>query len=568
MSPSAFPDLVVKRHLATDIEISALRAQCKDDAFAILMLLVQRQPNKQAALSRTWGDALDVAYVDTSRTLVQPEALARIPEAFAREHVVLPLYMLEGVMTIAASHPEDPALVRKLENLVEGFVSLVFDLPDSIETALDIAYMNSSKMARAAALLGAVMASAETMSPEELKRLVDNKATIEFCRGLIGYALHERASDIHLEPTEDQVRIRLRVDGALRQYLALQRDSLPPLVNRFKIMAGVDIAENRLPQDGRISIALPRRALDIRFASMPTMYGETVVLRLLGQNTMQALPSLEGCGFARAIYDGMQNIIRAPNGIFFLTGPTGSGKTTTLYAALATIATRDINIVTIEDPVEYILEGINQSQVNPAAGLTFASALRAFLRQDPNVIFVGEVRDPETAGIAIQAALTGHLVLTTLHTNNALQAVTRLIQIGVEPYLVAPTILGAMAQRLVRQLCPLCARAYTLSNADVERYFLRDDPAPVRLHRAVGCANCAGTGYRGRLAIHELLMMTEDLRERIARNESYTNLLKAVLANGYVTTMRYDGLKKALRGLTTIEEIDRATWAVEQDDPG
>jgi type IV pilus assembly protein PilB len=332
----------------------------------------------------------------------------------------------------------------------------------------------------------------------------------------------------------------------------------------IKIMAGLDIGERRRPQDGRITLKLPDRALEFRASCVPTIYGEKIVLRLLGQNEFMAVPGLENLSFSKPILDGIRQIIHSPNGVFFVTGPTGSGKTTTLYAALKALNRKDKNIMTIEDPVEYRLPGVNQVQVNPLAGVTFAVALRAFLRQDPDVILVGEIRDLETATIASQAALTGHLVLTTMHTNNALQAVTRLIQIGVEPFLVAPSIIGVMAQRLVRRLCEHCKEKYELSRAEIEEFFIWDGQ-PVFFHRAKGCERCNFTGFSGRIAIHELFIIDEATRQHIARNASILDIQKYARDAGF-TTMRYDGFKKVLMGLTTVDEINQVTVSMDADD--
>ncbi|HSA03274.1 MAG TPA: GspE/PulE family protein, partial [Candidatus Paceibacterota bacterium] len=319
-----------------------------------------------------------------------------------------------------------------------------------------------------------------------------------------------------------------------------------------------DIAEHRRPQDGRISLSLGSRQIDLRFSSVPLLEGEKIVLRVLGSVQRRSIPALEELGFSAVNLTLLKRIISTPNGVFFVTGPTGSGKTTTLYAILKRLNRSGINIMTVEDPVEYRLPGVNQVQVNSAVDLTFASALRSFLRQDPNVILVGEVRDMETAKIASQAALTGHLVLSTMHTNNALQAVTRLVEIGVEPFLVAPSIIGVSAQRLVRRLCPACRETSPMPADSVARYFGDIGNRTVTQWRGRGCSACGGSGYAGRIAIHEVFLLTDAVRRLIARNASILDIQSLALQHGF-RPMIYDGLKKVLRGVTTLEEVERVT---------
>lgn len=487
---------------------------------------------------------------------MQEELIRKVPQTLAREHRVLPIYEMNYVATVVTDRPDHPDLVHLLEPLLDRHISLVFAFPQQIDAAIDVAYADAGELLRLLRGPGGEEA-AETHGFGQLNRMAREKAVADFTRGLFLLALHHRASDIHIEPDDESVRIRYRQDGVLREVLRLDMEVLPALVNHLKILAEADIAESRKPQDGRISYALANRALDMRFSCVPTINGPKVVLRLLGQNAFSAIPDLEELVLARSVYDDMNTILASPNGIFFITGPTGSGKTTTLFSALKRLNSEGINIMTVEDPVEYRLPGLNQVQVNSTAGVTFAGALRAFLRQDPNVILIGEIRDLETAKIAAQAALTGHLVMATMHTNNALQAVTRLIQIGVEPFLVAPSLIGVMAQRLVRRLCDHCKERYTLTPEEAARYFEPDDGPPVEFCRPVGCERCNGTGYSGRLAIHELFLIDEGTRELIARHASILDIQRHAAERGF-QTMRYDGFKKVLRGLTTPEEVDCA----------
>ncbi len=391
----------------------------------------------------------------------------------------------------------------------------------------------------------------------ELRRFSEDRAIIDFTRGLILLAMKMRASDIHLEPGEESTRVRFRVDGVLQEVLRYERLMQAPIVARLKILAEIDISETRRPQDGRITLALPDRSVDIRLATVPVQFGEKVVLRILGQAQFSAVPDLCELDFAKPVLTRLRRVGDARHGIFFITGPTGSGKTTTLYALLKELNHPGVNILTVENPVEYRLPGINQVQTNDAVELDFPAALRAFLRLDPDIILVGEVRDFETAQIACRAALTGHLVLSTMHTNNALQAVLRLVEMGIDPAQAAPALIGVMAQRLVRRLCAHCKTAREMAGSEIERYFEWDGRAPVTVFQARGCDRCNRLGYQGRLAIHEVVPIGDSLRALMIRRAPLEELREAAEREGFVS-MRYDGVKKVLRGLTTFEEIARA----------
>ncbi len=550
----AFLSLLASQPLLPARDVKSLADTYRDDAWGLLLALAQRFPAHLDDLGKWWADSLGVAYVPPDKSIVQPALLRPLPPSLLRQHLLLPIYEMNYVVTVATPTPDRPDLAHLLEPLLNRHISLVFAFPQQIQAALEIALADPDR-------LSALLSPATPGAPDfaHLGLLAQKKAVAEFSQGLFLLALHDRASDIHIEPSDASVRIRFRQDGVLREVMRLDLDVLPPLANHLKILAEADIAESRKPQDGRISVPLANRPLDVRFSCVPTIYGPKIVLRLLGQNAFANVPDLEDLAFSKSILDGVQTILSSPNGIFFLTGPTGSGKTTTLFAALKRLNLAGVNIMTVEDPVEYRLPGLNQIQVNPLAGVTFASALRSFLRQDPNVILIGEIRDLETAQIAAQAALTGHLVMATMHTNSALQAVTRLIQIGVEPFLVAPSLIGVMAQRLVRRLCDHCKQPRLLSPAEIDRLFLWDGHTPVEVFRPVGCDRCAGSGYSGRIAIHELFVIDEATRELIARQSSILDIQKHAASRGF-QTLRYDGCKKVLRGLTTFEEVDRAAF--------
>jgi type IV pilus assembly protein PilB len=545
-------DRLVREKVIPSTDAASLHSRFRADPFQAMCYLAFISPGKTDLIGRAWADHLGVAYANPIKTLVDSSLAQKLSKDFLRQNSVLPLMKManDDVVTVAMAHPEDVMLLSHIESVLKMNVSPVFSFPSLIMDQIDATFNMQDSFRRIS-----MLEQEKYVAESHLKMLSELKEMIDFVREIIMLAVHDRASDIHIEPAEEKVRIRLRIDGEMQERFRLDKNILAPLSNRLKLMAGCDISEVRKPQDGRLNIEVDGRAVDLRFSSIPTIHGEKIVLRILGQSAFKEIPELEEIGLSWHTYTIIKKIINSPNGVFFVTGPTGSGKTTTLYTALKRINHDNINIVTIEDPIEFRLEGVNQVQVNTQTGVTFASALRAFLRQDPDVMLIGEIRDMETATIASQAALTGHLVLTTMHTNNALQAVGRLIQIGVEPFLVAPSIVGVMGQRLVRRLCPHCREQYLLSELQTRRLFECEPGTEVYLYKPVGCDYCNGIGYFGRIAIHEVFMFDEDVRAMIAENRSLLEIQKAVEARGF-RDMRYDGYKKALRGLTTMEEVD------------
>jgi len=549
-----FIDFLLNQAGLTTREVRGFSDAHAEDALGMLLALVEKYPKRLDEFGQLWGDSIDVAYVSPERSLIQYDVARRLPESVARKVLALPLYELNYVVTVATPTPNDPQLINLLEPLLDRHVSLVFAFPHQIRSALELAYVGADELLNL--LSGERDAEDNRRGFEKLGKLAREKAVKEFLRGLFLLAVRNHASDIHIEPTDEDVRIRFRQDGVLQEVLRIELESLPTLVNHIKIRGDVDIAENRRPQDGRTSVELGNRVVDVRLSFVPTINGTKVVARLLGQNAFSSIPDLDELAFSKSVMDDLNAILAVPNGIFFITGPTGSGKTTTLFSALKRLNRSGINIMTIEDPVEYRMPGLNQVQVNPEAGVTFDGALRAFLRQDPNVILIGEIRDLETAKIAAQAALTGHLVMATMHTNSALQAVTRLIQIGVEPFLVAPSLIGVMAQRLVRRLCDHCKVRRSLTAREIRTYFEWDGETDVEFCQPMGCERCNGTGFSGRMAIHELFIIDEETRELIARKASILDIQRHAVERGF-RSLRYDGFKKVLRGLTTPEEVDR-----------
>ncbi|MGZ4673030.1 MAG: GspE/PulE family protein [Ilumatobacteraceae bacterium] len=390
-----------------------------------------------------------------------------------------------------------------------------------------------------------------------LRAVVEEAPIVKFVNLIILQAVHERASDIHVEPSENDLRIRFRIDGVLHERMRQPRSIIPGVISRLKVMADIDIAERRVPKDGRISLTVDGAPVDLRVSTLPTVYGEKIVMRILDRaSSVQSLASL---GFLPYQLDQYERSFRKPYGAILVTGPTGSGKTTTLYATLNLLNVESRNIVTVEDPVEYRLPNVNQVQTNPKAGLTFANALRSILRQDPDIILVGEIRDRETGVIAIEAAMTGHLVLSTLHTNDAASTPLRLIEMGIEPFLVTSSVDCVLAQRLARRLCDRCKEAFTPTEAELNAAkwdFSRVSVEGLVFYRSIGCSFCGGTGYRGRLAIHEVMLMTEELNKLVVARVSAEEIHRVAMSQGMMD-LRSDGLAKVALGTTTLSEVSR-----------
>ncbi len=564
MQNPEFLKLLVNHNFLTAEDTGRLQSKYPDDDFAVLMELVKSHPAKKTFLCKLWGDSLGVAFLDIDNTVIQPEIFRKLSEDIARKNKIMPIYQFGDRITVATSDPKDRTMLMGVERAIGSLISPVFAWPDDIEDALEIYYSSGDLLTEFLKKIAdhPLFNGTGTITEEQLKNFSGDRPVIDFTRSMMLLAMKERASDIHIEPGEDAVRIRFRIDGVLQERLQIENALLSPILTRLKIMANMDIAEKRRAQDGRITLTLPNRSVDLRVSVVPTIYGEKMVLRILGQVYRKRIPDLSELQFTASNLGVLKKIIAKPHGIFFATGPTGSGKTTTIYSILSHLNNPGINIMTVEDPIEYKLAGTNQVQVHPLIDLDFATVLRSFLRQDPDVILVGEIRDTETAKIAAQAALTGHLVLSTLHTNNAVQSVTRLIDLGVEPFLVAPSIIGVMAQRLVRRICEYCKEPYPLTPQQIDDLFLWDGKTKVVFYRGRGCAQCGNSGYKDRIAIHEVLIVDEETKSAVSRGASVLEIQKTALSKG-LKTMRYDGLMKVLRGLTTIEEIDRVMVADE-----
>jgi type IV pilus assembly protein PilB len=484
---------------------------------------------------------------------------------FARvspQHQVLPLFLVEGQLTVAVPEPANVFLIEEIERLSGYRVQVVAATAKDIKATLQT-YLPHDKVFVIDDIIeevkpedfNVVQATQKIEDIANLEQAAGDSPVIKLVNYIIYNAVKDGASDIHIEPGDNLLRIRYRIDGRLTEKLRPPHQMQAAVASRVKIMAGLDISERRLPQDGGIHVMMDKRPIDLRVSTMPGKHGEKVVIRVIDNE--KASVNLEKLGFSYDTLKQWRKLISLPNGIVLVTGPTGSGKSTTLYASLQEINSDDVNICTVEDPVEYALAGINQFQVNEKAGFTFASALRSLLRQDPDILMVGEIRDQETAKIATQAALTGHLVLSTLHTNDAPGAITRLFNIGIEPYLVGATVVGVLAQRLVRKLCQHCKENYEPSineKRQIERFAGSVDT----LYRPKGCSRCRNLGFSGRIGVYELLVPDDAMIERISAGATL-NEVRDLARKGGMKTLREDGLEKVKAGITTLEEIYRVT---------
>ncbi|MGB0712889.1 MAG: GspE/PulE family protein, partial [Gammaproteobacteria bacterium] len=536
------------------------------DDGGICRYVIQASLLEEVEAGEMWSTGFGLAWMALRDSLFQADLVARLPRSFAHEHKLIPIYKFGDRVTAAVANPMDRIAIDRAEQLVREKFSLVCAFQEDIDDAIEIQYGSVDglqELSEQVDLSAIVAGGGWEINAADLKRIAGDRAVVELVRAVLLLGVKESASDIHISPQEGKVMVRFRVDGILRERLTLGLDVMPAVAARIKVLTDLNLAERRRPQDGRSHLDLANRRVDIRVSVVPTMHGERIVLRLLGDTKSKGIPKLDDLALARENYQTLRRIIHAPSGIVFVVGPTGSGKTTTLFSALKAINRPEINILTIEDPIEYRLDGASQLQINNAIGLDFKNALRAYLRQDPDILLVGEIRDQETAEIAVQAALTGHLVLSTLHANTALQAVTRMVDLGVEAFNVAPAMIGVLSQRLVRRLCDHCKEPYPLPEALAERIFVPDGK-PVTLYRAVGCPTCDYQGYRGRLALHELLEMDDYTREVLVQGGGPVALRDAAEKSGF-QDIGYDGLKKVLRGQTTLDEVQRVTFAFDID---
>jgi general secretion pathway protein E len=544
-------------------DLSKLKEARRESERAGISLLEGAQRVQAAtpqAASRAFAELLFLPWFPSIELeAIQLELIRKLSLALAREEGVLPLWPENDTIKVAITDARGLSVLEDLRVLYGKNIRAVVVPGDVLRDAINKTFD------RAAQSASAVMEEIKQDQEDELSSdlsldadLLDdpNQAPIiKFVNTLLTQAVKDRASDIHIEPFERELAVRFRIDGMLYEIVKPPPKLQASIVSRVKIMSGLNIAEKRIPQDGRIRTRIAGREIDLRVSTLPVRHGERVVMRILEKGQVF---NLDQIGMSAVMVAEFRRLIQRPHGILLVTGPTGSGKTTTLYSGLAEINAPDINILTIEDPIEYELKGIGQTQVNPKIDLTFASALRAHLRQDPDVIMVGEIRDKETADNAVQASLTGHLVFSTLHTNDSAGAFTRLTDMGVEPFLVSSSLLAVLAQRLVRRLCPQCKTPYSPSDIELKEAGLAREALVKPIYKAVGCQACLGTGYKGRTGIYELLMVTDGVRQLVMANAPANHIKRKAVEEG-CTTLRDDGIRQVLEGLTALDEVMRVT---------
>ncbi len=496
---------------------------------------------------------IGMKFVDLSDYPVDGSAVTRVPDAVCRRHTALPIGYEDGRLVVAMADPANVFAIDDMRSMTGLEVKPVVATKPDVLAAINRYHRGDAELDD---LTMAMDVADDDDDLSNVKEIVEDAPIVKFVNLLITQAIQDRASDIHIEPAERDLRVRFRIDGVLHEIMRSPKTIQSGVISRLKIMADINIAERRIPQDGRLSVTSNGKKIDLRVATLPTVWGEKIVMRILDNST--AMLKLSDLGFGEENYEVYSRSFIKPYGMILVTGPTGSGKSTTLYATLNIVSRPEVNVITVEDPVEYRLAGINQVQTNAKAGLTFAAALRSILRSDPDIVLLGEIRDHETAQIAVEAALTGHLVLSTLHTNDAPSAITRLTEMGIEPFLVGSALDCVLAQRLARRLCPKCKEAYVPTReALLEARFpwSADEELPT-LYRPIGCSACSKTGYKGRLALHEVMAVSEQIERLAVEHASALSIGAAARQEGMVT-LRDDGLRKVIAGVTSVEEILR-----------
>ena len=541
------PEVLVEQGLLSREQVQTVQAEAAKTSQPFKRVLVQKGFVTEQDLTAVVAEQSGVMALDLANHLIKPEIVQLVPEALARKHTLIAVFKIGESLTVAMDDPLNFFALDELRLKTKCEIKTVVASESAIRQAIEQYYGASGTVAEVA------QAIQEAALPKKDEEAAEEAPIIRLVNLLIMQAVKERASDIHIEPGDNVLRTRFRIDGVLREVNGPTAHLHSAVSSRIKVLAKLDIAEKRKPQDGRFRLKMEGSDIDLRVSTVPTQFGEKVVMRLL--DSSNALLPLERLGLDDAARAQVERMVRAPHGILLVTGPTGSGKTTTLYAALNLINSVERNIITIEDPVEYRLRGVSQVQVNPKAEVTFASALRSFLRQDPDIMMVGEIRDRETAEIAIQAALTGHLVLSTLHTNDAASSLTRLVDMGVEPFLIASSVTGVLAQRLVRVICGKCKEADHPAAGLLAQLQVGDGS---RWFRGAGCPTCKQTGYKGRVGIFELLPMGEAIKNLVV-SRAPAHAIRDAARKAGMRTLRDDGLAKAAAGATTIEEVIRVT---------
>ena len=550
-------DSLVEEGIITPEQLKKAKAEEKRSGLRLRKVLVKLGFISEEDLVFFLSNKLGLPRIELSGYLIDSKTIELIPENLARKHELVPLFKIGNRITCAMVDPWNVFALDEVRMKTGMVVEPAVATETEVKKALDEHYGAKGTMEDVIKSIDEKNLDIKEgeIDLKKLEGVAEEPVVIKLVNLIIMKAVREGASDIHIEPEEDTLKTRFRVDGVLHEVSSPPKHLQSAIISRIKIMANLDIAERRAPQDGRFTLKMEGKEIDIRVSCMPTIYGENIVMRLL--DVSSALLSLTDTGFSKEVLEKYQKLIFHPHGMILVTGPTGCGKTTTLYVSLDKINNVEKNIITIEDPVEYKLPGIRQMQVNPKVDLTFANGLRSMLRQDPDVIMVGEIRDSETAEIAIHSALTGHLVFSTLHTNDAAGALTRMIDMGVEPFLVSSSIIGVLAQRLVRTICKDCKEEYTPTEEELRDIGLFGESG-IKFYRGKGCAKCMKTGYKGRIGIFELMIMDEAVRKLTIAKAPHDEIRKQAVSSGMVT-LRQDGIQKVKSGMTTVEEMLRAT---------
>jgi type IV pilus assembly protein PilB len=547
-------DILIEGGLVNQQQLSAAYEAHQLNGRSLGRVLVEQGVLSEGQLVAALATQIGLRFVDLTEFSVDGSAIARVPDSVCRRYTALPVGYEDGKLLVAMADPANVFAIDDIRSITGMDVKPAVATRADLLAAIDRYHRADNELDDLSMSINTDDADAAELS--NVKEVVEDAPIVKFVNLLISQAVQDRASDIHIEPTERELRVRFRIDGVLHEVMKSPKNIQAGVISRLKIMAEMNIAERRIPQDGRLSVNITGRKIDLRVASLPTVWGEKIVMRILDNST--ALLKLSDLGFSDHNYEAFSESFTKPYGMMLVTGPTGSGKSTTLYATLNIVSTPDKNVITVEDPVEYRLAGINQVQTNAKAGLTFASALRSILRSDPDIVLIGEIRDHETAQIAIEAALTGHLVLTTLHTNNAPSAITRLIEMGIEPFLVGTAIDCVLAQRLARRLCSRCKEEYvpTAESLVQARFPWTPGEQLPTLFRPVGCPTCSKTGYKGRVALHEVMTVSESIERLAVERASAETISRAAIEEG-MHTLRQDGMEKVSLGVTSLEEIFR-----------
>lgn len=552
-------DLLVDANVITSDQLTEALKKQRDLGLRLGETLIELKFTDENEIAEALHQQMGLPIARIREAKLAPEVIELLSEKFVRQHNVLPFELNPdnpNALRVAMSDPLDILAVDDLSIVTNMMIEPMVATPSDIRFGIERYYGNEQVAKMADAYSEERKKQQEARGhQQEANEEVDNAPIVLLVNKIIEQAVNERASDIHIEAMENSVRVRFRIDGVMQEMMRYEHELLAAIVARIKIISGMNISEKRAPQDGRMTQRFDRVEYDIRVSSLPTVFGEKIVMRLASKQALTR--DKKDLGFPPEELRRFDELVRNPHGIILVTGPTGSGKSTTLYTVLSELNSGDVNIITVEDPVEADVDGINQVQVNEKAGLTFASALRSILRQDPDIIMIGEIRDEETAGIAVKAAITGHLVVSTLHTNSAASTITRMEDMGVEPYLIADSTVGIIAQRLVRRLCPKCKKPHVITDMDKQRLRLKGDASPTIYEPGgTACAFCNGTGFRGRIGVYEIMPVTPNVRRVVAANGGAEEIQKVALQEG-MTTLRYGAAKLVLQGVTAISEVER-----------